>query len=101
MILRVDTNAKTKELVGVDDCSGIRVEVTGSMKAVDIDEVISGTGRLFGDNAWINLEELEAMAAGQAGDGWAADFRNMIDAASRQGQLNDERDYILAPVTPA
>lgn len=101
MILRIDTNAKSRELAEAHDCSGIRVEVTGSMHPVDIDEVIAGVGRLAGENAWLNLDELEAMAAGNVGDDWIVEFRKFIDGAGRQGRLNDERNYILAPVEKA
>lgn len=101
MILQVDTNAKTVELAQADDCTSFRILVTGSQRAADIDECIAGRGRMFGENAWIDITSLEAMADGQVGDDWAAKFRTFIDECGRNGRLNDERNYILAPVEPA
>lgn len=98
MILRVDTNTMTSELDEISDCTRFHIEVTGSKRAADVDEAIQGKGRVFGENAWIALDQIEAMAAGKVGDSWAGEFRAMVDAMGRQGRLNDERDYLLAPI---
>lgn len=103
MYLKIDTGAKTIELADPDDCEKFHVEVSGSMNPADIDEVIAdnAAGRLVGDNAYVSVEKVRGWAEGRVGDDWPKRFQMMLEAAGRNGWMNDDRTYVMAHIKPA
>jgi hypothetical protein len=97
MFLRLDTDAKTIELVDPDNCDEFHLEVSGDPNPADIDETIAaaGAGRLVGPNAWIAVDRLRQMAEGKVSEDWPTRFQMMLDAAGRNGWMNDDRSYVM------
>jgi len=100
MLLRLDTNAKSLELRDPDDCGEFSVEVAGSDNPADIDETIAsaGAGRLVGQHAFIAVASIRQWADGHTGDGWDDRFQQLLDQASRDGRMNDDRSYLYADI---
>lgn len=100
MFLRVDTDAMTTTLEEPDDCDEFHVLVVGSGDDDAVDEAIAtiGAGRLVGPNAFVAVHRLEELAEGRVGDDWPVRFRKMLDHASSQGWMNDDRSYVMGHI---
>jgi hypothetical protein len=95
MYLRVDTTAKSTELMDADNTEEFHVVVEGPRNPADIDESLAGLGRLVGTNVYVGVAQLRALAeAAGHGDDWDARFRAMLDHAGQNGWLNDDRSYL-------
>lgn len=97
MFLRVDTDSVTATLEDPDNCDEFHVLIVGAGNEDAIDEAIAalGAGRLVGPNAFVAVHRLEELAEGRVGDDWPARFHKMLDYASSQGWMNDDRSYVM------
>lgn len=100
MFVKIDTGAKTIELIEPDNTNELHVEVHGSANPADIDEVIAdnAAGRLVGDNAYLAVEKLREWAEGNVPDDWATRFQLMLNKAGENGWMNDDRTYVMAHI---
>jgi hypothetical protein len=60
--------------------------------------VDAAAGRLEGDDAWITVDALRRLAAGQVGSGWDDDFAAMLEYARHQGWLDDATHTVRAHI---
>ncbi|MHB8682359.1 MAG: hypothetical protein ACYDA2_09745 [Acidimicrobiales bacterium] len=101
MFVVVDLDATTAavSLAEPDDCTRFHVAVHGNGHAAAVDDALqaTGTGWLDGDgNAFVRVERVRDLAAGQVADDWPSRFTGMLDFARTKGWLSDDGEAIRA-----
>jgi hypothetical protein len=103
VFVMVDLDAEPAEvhLAEPDDCTRFHVAVQGHGHAPAVDDALqsSGAGWLDGEgSAFVRVERVRDLAAGQVGDGWPARFAAMLDFARDKGWLSSDGEAIRAHV---
>ncbi len=101
MFVVVDLEAEPAEvtLAEPDDCSRFHVSVTGHGHAPAVDDALqsTGTGWLDGDGgAFVRVERVRDLAAGNVDAGWPQRFDTMLDFARDKGWLSVDGEAIRA-----
>lgn len=83
-----------------DDCARFHLQIAGGRDPATLASTLrdAGTGRLVGDDAFIRVDALCALAAGRVGEGWQVDFDRMLDYARTKGWFDDAGDAIQAHI---
>jgi hypothetical protein len=103
MLLRVDLACTPAAITleAPEDCARFQAEVSGSGDAAHLDAALAaaGVGRgADGDDVWVSVDSLRAMAAGRVGQSWDTDFAAMMAYASAKGWLNEDGTAVRAHV---
>ena len=101
MFVIVDLESEPAEvsLAEPDDCGRFHVAVAGRGHAPAVDDALqaSGTGWLDGEgSAFVRVERVRDLAAGQVADDWEGRFAGMLDFARSKGWLSDDGEAIRA-----
>ncbi len=101
MFVMVDLEAEPAEvtLAEPDDCGRFHVAVRGHGHAPAVDDALqaSGTGWLDGEGAaFVRVERVRDLAAGQTAADWDARFGAMLDFARDRGWLSQDGEAIRA-----
>jgi hypothetical protein len=83
-----------------DDCTRFHLQVTGARDPALLASTLAeaGAGRLVGDDAFVRVDAVRAMAAGRVGAAWQTDFDGMLDYARTKGWVDDAGEAIQAHV---
>ena len=107
MIVSVDLTATPADvrLDEPDDCRRFHVAAHGAAvnDGADPDRLGQaladhGSGRLDGDDVWVQVEAVRRLAAGRVGAGWETDFAAMLEFARGKGWLDPSATAIRAHV---
>jgi hypothetical protein len=102
MFVQVDLGS-TPPLVTLEepaDTKRFHVGVVGGTDAGTVYGALvdAAAGRLEGEDAWIGVDAVRRMAAGQVGPEWDADFAVMLDFARSKGWIDEAGHAIRAHV---
>ena len=102
MIVSVDLTATPADvrLDEPDDCRRFHVAARGEADPDRLGRVLAdhGSGRLDGDDVWVQVEAVRRLAAGRVGASWERDFAAMLEFASGKGWLDPSATAIRAHV---
>lgn len=107
MIVSVDLTATSPDvrLDEPDDCKRFHVAALVGAKNGEADPhrlgralADDGSGRLDGDDVWVQVEAVRRLAAGRVGAGWERDFAAMLELARGKGWLDASGKAIRAHV---
>jgi hypothetical protein len=83
-----------------DDCTRFHLQVTGARDPALLASTLAeaGAGRLVGDDAFVRVDAVRALAAGRVDAAWQTDFDGMLDYARTKGWVDDAGEAIQAHV---
>jgi hypothetical protein len=83
-----------------DDCRRFHVAAHGDADPDRLGRVLAdhGSGRLDGDDVWVQVEAVRRLAAGRVGAGWESDFAAMLEFARSKGWIDASGTAIRAHV---
>lgn len=105
MFVRVDCADQVVTLEEPRDCGRFQVEVVGQGDAAVVDDLLraQAVGSLVVDDpthAWIGVQAIRRMAAGQVREDWERSFEGMLGYAESKGWLDAEGTHIRAHLEP-
>jgi hypothetical protein len=100
VIVSVDLASPDVALEDAGDCTRFHVVARGAPDMVRLGAVLAGAsvGRTEGDDAFIEIAAVRALAAGRVEAGWDTDFAAMVDYARTKGWLDGSGEAIQAHV---
>jgi hypothetical protein len=83
-----------------DDCRRFHVAARGAAEPERLRTALadSGSGRLDGDDAWVQIDAVRRLAGGRVGASWESDFGAMLEFARDKGWLDASGKAIRAHV---
>ena len=98
MVIVVDVDGRTVSLQDPDDVKRFHVAAAGRRDEAALAAAIGDLGRVDGDEVWVRVPAVRAMAAGRVSPSWEDDFAGMLEYARSKGWLDDTGDSVKAHV---
>jgi hypothetical protein len=96
LLVSADADAPSLSLQEPDDCKRFHLTARGAGEDA-VSAALAGAGRLDGtDHAWIGVEAVRRMAAGQVEPDWSDRFEAMLRFAAGRGWLSADGAEIQA-----
>jgi hypothetical protein len=81
-----------------EDCTAFSVRARGDRGGLAGALESAGVGRMDGDEALIQVDAVQHLAAGRVGPGWEGELAAMLDYAATKGWVADDGRSIRAHV---